>query len=51
VLEASDEALAALPGFDAETVDAVKAAARGQIEAVESAAPTETGSGSSEQGE
>src|SRR5690606_37922081 len=38
LLEADDDALAALPGFDAETVDAVKAAARTQLEAARAAA-------------
>jgi N utilization substance protein A len=38
LLEADDEALAGLPGFDAETVEAVKAAARTQLEAARDAA-------------
>jgi N utilization substance protein A len=38
LLEADDEALGALPGFDAETVDAVKAAARMQLDAERAAA-------------
>jgi N utilization substance protein A len=38
LLEADDETLASLPGFDAETVEAVKTAARQQLESVTAAA-------------
>src|SRR5690606_2390434 len=43
LLEADDETLMALPGFDAETVDAVRVAARAQLEAMAAAAlPSDT---------
>jgi N utilization substance protein A len=42
VLEAEDATLLALPGFDAETVDAVKAVARAQMAAAESTVPDGT---------
>ncbi|MFO7301932.1 MAG: transcription termination factor NusA, partial [Acidobacteriota bacterium] len=44
VLAADDEALLALPGFDADTVEAVKASARAQVEAAAAqAAATQAG--------
>jgi len=41
VLEAEPDALAALPGFDAETIDAVRAAAEAERSAQSAAAPAE----------